>query len=362
MCDMEQHGKGNTARLPWMHGVLPVVAAVSLLLAAQPWLLGQSPDTLPNAPSALLFSASVSANANTLPAEEQSAPQNAMQNAPPDPAQSAPKNPAQNAQPLPSTTITLDTLIPLVNPPTFGQSAPSGHATYVSLPPCPKRAPKEFLPLVLQPATQPTCQDQLQLIVDTGYVKPISSEKKGILAVRAVTDPFNLLAIGFFSGITIAANAHSVYGPGFAGWGRLSGYTLAEDIQTEFTGVYLIPSLVHEDPRYHRMPGAPVGRRIKHALIHTLVSQHDDGSLMPNYATLINYPLTAEISNLYVPGEATYGRATARRIFVGYATDPIDPLIAEFLPDVAKRFHVHTIFMQRILNHIAPGSGGEASP
>jgi hypothetical protein len=336
MCDLEKHGKGNASRLAWMHGALPVVAAASLLLAAQPRLLGQSPaSTLPDAPSALLFSANVSANANTLPVEEQSAPQNAPQS----PAQGAPQNPAQNAQPL-----------------------PSGHAVYVPLPPCPKHASKERLPIFLEPATQPTCRDQLQLIVDTGYVKPLTSEKKGILAIRVVADPFNLLTIAFFSGITIAANAHSVYGPGFAGWGRLSGYTLAEDIQTEFTGVYLIPSLVHEDPRYHRMPRARVARRIKHALIHTLVSQHDDGSLMPNYATLINYPLTAEISNLYVPGEATYGRATARRIFVGYATDPIGPLIAEFLPDVAKRIHVNIVFEQRILNHIAPGSGGEPSP
>jgi hypothetical protein len=327
MYDLEQHGNENASRPPWMHGALSVVAAASLLLAAQPRLLGQSPtNTLPNAPSALLFSASVSADANTLPAEEQSAPQNGTQNAPQSPPQ-----------------------------------VPSGHAAHVPLPPCPKHASKELLPIILEPETQPTCQDQLQLIVDTGYVKPLSSKQKGILAVRAVTDPFNLLSIAFFSGVSIAANAHSVYGPGFAGWGRLSGYTLAEDIQIEFTGVYLIPSLVHEDPRYHRMPGAPVARRIKHALIHTLVSQHDDGSLMPNYATLINYPLTAEISNLYVPGVATNGRATARRILVGYATDPIDPLIAEFLPDFAKRVHIHIIFMQRILNHIAPGSGGEPS-
>lgn len=364
MNDLEQHGKENASRLPWMHGALSVMAGASLLLAAQPRVLGQSPtNTLPNAPSALLFSASVSADANTLPAEEQSAPQNATQNAPQSPAQSAPQNPAQNAQPLPPTITTPDTHIPFVNPPAFGQPAqvPSGHAAYVPLPPCPKHASKELLPIFLEPATQPTCQDQLQLIVDTGYVKPLSSKQKGILAVRTVTDPFNLLTIGFFSAVSVAANAHSVYGPGFAGWGRLSGYTLAEDIQTEFTGVYLIPSLVHEDPRYHRMPGEPIARRIKHALIHTLVSQHDDGSLMPNYATLINYPLTAEISNLYVPGTATNARATAKRIVLGYATDPIGPLVAEFLPDVAKRVHLHIIFMQQILNHIAIGSGGAPS-
>jgi hypothetical protein len=364
MNDLEQDGKGNAARLPWMHGALSVMAGASLLLAAQACLFGQSPsDRLPNAPSALLFSASVPANANTLPVEDQSAPQNATQNAPQSPAQSAPQNPTQNAQPLPSTITTPDTFTPLVNPPTFGQSAqvPPGHARAAPLPPCPKHVPKERLPIIFLPMTQPACQDQLQLIVDTGYVKPLTSKQKGVLATRAVTDPFNLLSIGFFSAITVATDAHSAYGPGFAGWGGLSGYTLVEDIQGEFTGTYLIPSLVHEDPRYHRMPGAPIARRIKHALIHTFVSQHDNGSLMINYATLINYPLSDEISNLYVPGIATNARATAKRIVLGYATDPIGPLVAEFLPDVAKRVHLHIIFTQRILNHFAIGSGEPSS-
>jgi hypothetical protein len=178
-----------------------------------------------------------------------------------------------------------------------------------------------MVPVVLLPATQPTCQEQLQLIVNTGYVKPLTSPQKGFLAVRAVIDPFNLLTIATFSGISVAADPHSVYGPGFGGWGRLAGYSLGEDIQGEFTGVYVIPSLVHEDPRYHRMPKASVRRRIAHALIHTLVSQHDDGSLMPNYATLINVPLSAEISNLYVPSIGTNAPDTAKRVLVGYSTD-----------------------------------------
>ncbi len=69
---------------------------------------------------------------------------------------------------------------------------------------------------------------------------------------------------------------------------------------------------------------------------------------MPNYATLINVPLSAEISNLYVPGIGTNAPDTAKRVLVGYATDPIGPLVAEFLPDFAKRVHIHIVFAQQI--------------
>jgi hypothetical protein len=227
-------------------------------------------------------------------------------------------------------------------------------------PPCPKSKRRGF-PILFAPLTQSTCEDQLQLIVETGYIRPLTSQQKGLLAVRAVTDPFNLLTIATFSGVSIAADSHSVYGPGFAGWGRLAGYSLAEDVQGDFTGIYVLPSLFREDPRYHRMPKATVKRRIEHALIHTVVSQHDDGTVMLNYATLINIPFSAEISNLYVPQIGTDAPDTAKRVLLGYATDPVGPLVAEFLPDFAKRVHIRIVFAQQLLNRIALGSGAPTS-
>jgi hypothetical protein len=198
-------------------------------------------------------------------------------------------------------------------------------------------------------------QNPIQFIVDPGPVKPLTSNQKGLLAIKGVLDPFGLITLVGFSGISIAANSHSAYGPGVAGWGRLVGYGLVENVTGEFFGTYAIPSLVHEDPRYHRLPGKSVGRRLGHAIIHTYVSQHDDGSLMPNYATLLNYPINAGLANLYVPGTPTNASSTFDRILEGIATDPVGAIIAEFLPDVAKRVHVHIIFVQQIINRVANG-------
>ena len=266
----------------------------------------------------------------------------------------------QTTQPLPPL-IAAPTPQPVpVGPLSPKQQQAADQLASASLPPCPRGGPKT-LPIIFLPQTGGgrNCQqeDQLQLIVDSGNFRPLTPTDKGILAVRAVTDPFNLLTIVAFSGISVAADAHSDYGPGFPGWGRLIGYSLAEDIQGEFTGTFALPVIFHEDPRYHRVPNKPVLRRVEHALIHTIISQHDDGSLMLNYATLINYPLSAEISNLYVPGLPTNAPSTAKRIAIGYATDPIGPLVAEFLPDLAKRVHIHIVFAQQILNRIALGSG-----
>jgi len=101
--------------------------------------------------------------------------------------------------------------------------------------------------------------------------------------------------------------------------------------------------------------------RIWHAVEHTYVSQHDDGRPMPNYATLLTYPLSAELSNLYVPGLQTDVKSTARRVAVGIALDPTGALTAEFLPDVARHIHINIRFIQNILNSMATGAPSVSS-
>jgi len=133
----------------------------------------------------------------------------------------------------------------------------------------------------------------------------------------------------------------------------MSMYSLSQDATQEFFSTYVVSSLTHEDPRYHRLPNASVSRRLVHALAHTVISQSDSGRTMPNFAALSGYPIGAELANLYVPGLQTDGCSTATRILTAYATDPVDNLISEFLPDVARHIHVRAIFAQRLLNQMA---------
>ena len=74
---------------------------------------------------------------------------------------------------------------------------------------------------------------------------------------------------------------------------------------------------------------------------------------MLNYSTLLTYPISAEISNLYVPGVHGNGPSTVKRIVTGLASDPIDNLITEFLPDFAKRVHIRVVFVQQILTNVS---------
>jgi hypothetical protein len=238
------------------------------------------------------------------------------------------------------------------------------------IPPCDKvnqgtapRGPGGGAPVLAEKRGQPCIQENpIQPIVSAKELPALTWRDKRSLAIRDELDPFNLFTTVAYSGIAIGANSHTAYGPGLKGFGRLTGYGLLEGAQGEFFGTFAIPSLVHQDPRYHRMPGQPIGKRILHAIGHTVVSHHDDGSPMPNYATLLTYPISAELNNLYVPGVGVSGPATAKRIMLGLATDPAGAIVAEFLPDIAKRIHIRVIFVQQILQQVVDGTPNVQTP
>jgi hypothetical protein len=190
-----------------------------------------------------------------------------------------------------------------------------------------------------------------QRFVDTG-VHPLTPRQKAILAFRNTTDPYNFATIGFISALSVASDPDSPYGPGVPGFGRNFGVAYCETAVGEFFGTFLIPSIVHQDPHYHRMPNAPYMRRIGHAISQVVWAQSDYGVGMPNYSNLATTLIGDGLGNLYVPGRQKSWAAAASRYGTAIATDPIDNFITEFLPDVARRVNVHIVLVQQIVNQV----------
>jgi hypothetical protein len=160
----------------------------------------------------------------------------------------------------------------------------------------------------------------------------------------------------------IGTNSHSAYGPGLGGFGRYVGVSYTQDMTGEFFSTFLIDSIARQDPHYHRMASGSLVRRGVHAALQVLWTESDSGKGMLNYGNLVGFAIDDEIGNLYVPGQQTHASATAERYFTGLASAPIDNLITEFLPDIASRFHVRVVLIQRIINQVAKTGGAGSSP
>ena len=208
----------------------------------------------------------------------------------------------------------------------------------------------------VHPATVPCTRKPLNWYqrFDNGpQGRPLTPHDKAWLAVRNLADPFNLITIGGEAAISVAADSHSPYGPGMPGFARYAGVSFTEDMTGEFFGTFLIPSIAHQDPHYHRMEHASVRRRIGHALIQVLWTQGDDGRGMPNYANLVGFGIEDAVADLYVPDRETNASASAQRYGIAILSAPIGNFVSEFLPDVASHLHVQVVIIQRIINQVA---------
>jgi hypothetical protein len=330
---MEQAEHNGKSSLGAGHRSFVTASSVVLLILLVPVCAGtaaaaQQAAGLPDAPSAVLLSyASHDSQPDSVFSPDLDHGQNPAQTAAT--AQTPPAEPASRHTRLP--------LCAPMRPDISPEATASLQARDKALRPCREENP-------------------LQSVVSSPYVKPLTADQKFRLAVHNFKDPFNLLILTAGSGIFIASNAHNPYGPGLEGWGKIEGYSLVQDAQGEFFGTFFIPALTHEDPRYHRMGHGSISRRVLHAALHTYVSQHDDGRLMPNYAVLGNYVIGSELANLWVPGTPVNAPSTVKRIGLSIATDPAGTMIEEFLPDIARHIHVHNGLIQQIVNRIVTGN------
>ena len=140
------------------------------------------------------------------------------------------------------------------------------------LPPCPKQ---------MAPDTPRCLVNPYRRFLDSTTPVPLSVGQKGYLAFHNFTDPGNIVTIMGTAAFTVGVNPHTAYGPGFHGFLSNTGYSFSQDATGEFFGTFLIPSIFHEDPHYHREPYAPVGHRILHALSRTLIARATPAASCP---------------------------------------------------------------------------------
>lgn len=191
---------------------------------------------------------------------------------------------------------------------------------------------------------------------------PLTASGKLDLAWQEFIDPFNLLTIAGEAMITTASDAHSAYGPGMKGFMRYAGVSASQNAVSNFFGVFLIPSLGHQNPHYFRDPNLPVSRRIAHIISSVVVGRADDGLPMFNYAQVFGTIGTSLLGNGYVPGRKTGPAATTARIAVALGTAPIGNAVTEFLPDVARHININVVLVQKVINRIAVSRPAAAGP
>ena len=92
---------------------------------------------------------------------------------------------------------------------------------------------------------------------------PLSSKQKFQLAFRSISDPTSLVLTGAVAGVEQARNTFPGYGQGAQGFGKRYGAAFADDAIGRMLGSAVLPSILHQDPRYfYRGSGTKTERAI----------------------------------------------------------------------------------------------------
>jgi hypothetical protein len=173
--------------------------------------------------------------------------------------------------------------------------------------------------------------------------KPLNSGQKFLLAADVTVAPSSLIASAVSAAISQAKDSWPGYRQGWEAYGKRYGATLALDASTNMFGVFLLPSMLHHDPRYFPLAHASFGRHVGHALKRMLVAPTDAGGQAANISGLLG-PLGAEgLSNTYLPdAERTTGK-TFERYGVQMGIIAAGNIVKEFWPAIFKTLRIGSV-------------------
>lgn len=129
---------------------------------------------------------------------------------------------------------------------------------------------------------------------------PLTTKLKFQLALKVARDPVSIAGVAFLAG-TQQAGDRLNYGQGMAGYGKRFGAVAAGNFANIMVGGAILPSLLHQDPRYFFKGTGTTGSRIRYALMHPFVCKGDNGKWQPNYSSMGGDLTSAALANTYYP-------------------------------------------------------------
>jgi Carboxypeptidase regulatory-like domain len=138
------------------------------------------------------------------------------------------------------------------------------------------------------------------VVYDHDAVAPLTTKLKFRLALRTSVDPFTFLGAAFLAGLGQAADTPK-YVQGAKGYGERVGAVYAKSFTNILIGGAILPSLLHQDPRYFYQGTGTKKSRILHALSSAFICKGDSGRWQPNYSSVGAALASSAISNAYYP-------------------------------------------------------------
>jgi hypothetical protein len=129
---------------------------------------------------------------------------------------------------------------------------------------------------------------------------PLTTKLKFQLATKVLIDPVTIIGAAAIAGINQAGDVPN-YGQGAKGYAERFGSSYASGATDIMIGGAILPSLLHQDPRYFYKGTGTKKSRTLYALTRPFVCKGDNGKWQPNYSTIGGDLGAAAIAQAYYP-------------------------------------------------------------
>jgi Carboxypeptidase regulatory-like domain len=132
------------------------------------------------------------------------------------------------------------------------------------------------------------------------HPEPLTAKMKFHLAYKGLTHPTFFAFEAVWAGVEQAADTTD-YRQSARGYGERFGANLASGTSEALFANAILPSLLHQDPRYFYRGSGTKRSRAWHAVLAPFVCQGDNLKSQPNYSQLGGSLISAALSNTYYP-------------------------------------------------------------
>jgi len=159
---------------------------------------------------------------------------------------------------------------------------------------------------------------------------PLSPKLKFHLAFKAATDP--VTTAGFVLNATMYQMAHyPSYREGAAGFGERLGATFAGGYTNIFVGNAVLPSLLHQDPRYFYQGTGTTKSRLLHSLSMPFITKGDNGRREINFSSIGGDLASGAIANAYYPASDRGPHLVLQSTLIGIGGRMVEGVVQEFV-------------------------------
>ncbi len=189
-------------------------------------------------------------------------------------------------------------------------------------------------------------------IENTAQLPPLTAKQKFGVVARGTFDPVQYPWWAFLSALSQADNSEPGYGQGWEAYGKRFATAAADGIIENFMTAAVLPSLLHQDPRFFQSSKGGFTRRTGYAVSRIFVTRTDSGNSQFNYSEVVGSAVSASIStysyhprstyistptnpHMFVPSDRTV-KNTASVWGSQISYDTITIVVKEFWPDIHR--------------------------